>query len=849
MANSVAIRNSHLPDNLSSREAATKLLEYGPNVVNQADKKRYLCHVTNVLQEPTLILLVIITSLYLFMGDLAEGMLLSFSALLVIGISLYQDLKTEHALQVLRELSAPTAQVIRDGKLRTILAQNLVPGDLISIHEGDRIPADGHILETSSLSVDESLLTGESFAVQKSTVPGGDAHFFASTLVVSGRALARVEKTGRDTQLGKIGEILKEHGPVELNLSTEIRSLVKFFGWCGAIACILIIILFGSVHGDWLKAVLVGLATQLALIPEEFPVVLTVFMALGAWRLSHVQVLVRRPNSIERLGAITTLCVDKTGTLTQNTMTVSCIHFGGKYFNFREGNVDHLPESHHIIIEYAILASRLDPFDPMEKAIRKLAEETGWGKDHLHQNWSLVQDYPLTDKLFAMSCVWKKIADDSFYVIAAKGSPEAISDLCHLTPPQTAQVHAAVKVMATNGLRVLAVARAEFRQKELPAHQHVFNFEWLGLIGMEDPLRPEVPQAVGKCHQAGIRVIMMTGDYPETALKIGKEAGIKSNGILMTGDQLTLLSDEELEPKIAQTSIFARMLPQQKLRIVKAFQARDQIVAMTGDGVNDAPGLKWADVGIAMGGRGTDVAREVADIVLLDDNFASIVAGIIRGRTIFSNIKQAMGYIASIHVPIAGLAFFPVLFQLPLILMPAHIVFLQLIIDPTCSLLFEARDIAEDVMRKPPRNLKLRLFSGKDFLRSTGQGLLLFLASIGTFITATLVGKSADEARALCFCVLVLSNVGLIIADLCDGKISSTLNFFKKRANTAIVLVSFSFLIVVLYLKPVQSLFMFAPVKVQDLFLTAGVALFIFIILSFWNKNTKERESKITIVE
>ncbi len=824
-----------VPANLTSIGAKAKLLQYGPNSLPRSIRKSYFSRFLYIMHEPMLLLLVLIASLYLIMGDLGEGMLLSFSALLVIGISLYQEIKTERALESLRKLLGQRARVIRDNNEQIIPAEELVPGDLIVLHEGDRIPADGTLIESSNLSVDESLLTGESFPVQKTASAGGDVRVSSSTLVVRGKALARVEKTGSETEIGKIGKMLQEEVPTELNLSSEIRFLVKLFGWLGAVACVAIIIFYGVENGDWIKALLLGLAAQLSLLPEEFPVVLTVFMALGAWRLSRVHVLVRQPNSIERLGAITTLCVDKTGTLTQNLMSISCIQDEHTFFYLTKENINALPESHHIIIEYAILASHLDPFDPMEKALRKLAEETAWGKEHLHKDWCFVQDYPLSEKLFAMSCVWKKISEDKFYVIATKGAPEAIANLCHLSEADSARAFQSVKVMASQGLRVLAVAMAQFTPEKLPDQQHDFDFKWLGLVGLEDPLRQEVPMAVRQCHQAGIRVIMMTGDYPETALKIAKEAGIDASGPLITGSQLAQLSDSELMSQITKTHIFARMIPEQKLKVVKALKASKEVVAMTGDGVNDAPGLKWADVGIAMGGRGTDVAREASDIVLLDDNFASIVAGIVRGRTIFSNIKQALSYIASIHVPIAGLALIPVLFDLPLILMPAHIVFLQLIIDPACSLLFESRDAADDVMQRPPRNLKTRLFSGNDLLRSTLQGALLLAASLGTFIAAMKWGRSSVEARAICFSVLVLSNVGLIIADICEGKIRQTLKFFYHRTNLFILLATFFLLMMTLYFPPVQNLFLFAPVRNLDLLLTFLVAFLIFLILSLWN--------------
>lgn len=838
---------STFPPHLTEQEAAHRLQKFGSNELPQSKKQGVWARIVKLLREPILLLLVATGIVYLVMGDLSEGIMLGTSVFVVIGISYYQERKSEKALETLRELSSPRALVIRSGIERRVPARDLVPGDLIVLHEGDRVPADGVILQFSNLNIDESLLTGESVPVKKRTSSNEildqdysqveENHFrvFSSTLVVSGTALVCVTKTGVRTEVGRVGQSLQSIEPEELSLSKEIRQIVRLFAWSGGILCVAIILIYGFSYSDWPQAFLVGLATQMSLLPEEFPVVLTIFLAMGAWRLSKVQVLIRRPSAIERLGAITVLCVDKTGTLTENRMTVAGIYNSKSFIAIDSTANENLPEDYHVVAEFGVLASHRDPFDPMEKAIRRMVEEGSWGKDHLHRDWEFIRDYPLSDQLFAMSCVWKS-PDQNSHVIAAKGAPEAIADLCHLNEADLKALTQETHKMAKRGLRVLGVARSYFKAQTLPSHQHDFDFEWLGLIGLEDPLRPEVPKSVEQCRNAGIRVIMMTGDYPETALNIGARAGLDVSNSLLTGLDLKSLSDDELKVRLKTAHIFARMTPDQKLRIVKLLREMNQVVAMTGDGVNDAPSLKWADVGVAMGARGTDVAREASDIVLLDDNFTSIVAGIARGRTIFTNIKKAMRYIVSIHVPIAGLSILPMVLGWPLILSPIHIVFLELIIDPACSLMFEAQGIEEKEMNSPPRSLATRLFSARDLIQSTLQGIFILVSTLTAIWFSLQIGhRSPNEARALGFVVLTLGNLGLIFADMSSGRGKNLKVLFRKPSNIAIVLGLFACLLALTKIAWLSELFKFDLLHWTDLGEAVFFALLIFVVLAMWN--------------
>lgn len=669
-------------DCLSEAQALSGLKKHGRNELPQKKESHFFSRLITILSEPMLLLLIVCAAIYLIMGDFTEGVMLGLSTFLVIGITIYQNFRSERALAALRDLSSPRALVLRAEGEKRIPAAFVVPHDLVVLHEGDRVPADGVLIESSHLVVDESLLTGESVPVSKSPAVATDpssapsSKVFSSTLVVGGSALMKVTQTGTNTEVGKIGRHLEAIEPDEMNLQNEISRIVKLFAWTGAFTCIVIVTLYGLTHHNWAEAFLVGISTQMALLPEEFPVVLTIFLAMGAWRLSRVQVLIRHPSAIERLGAVTVLCVDKTGTLTENRMTVSQLATKENSIALTLKDRQNLAEEFHPLLEYGTLASHRDPFDPMEKAIREvLLQGRSWSEDHLHPDWELIREYPLSKKLLAMSCVWRSKKNQSF-VIAAKGAPEAVAELCHLAPSETENVILAAQKMAGAGLRVLGVAQAQFQNSVLPPDQHDFQFQWVGLIGLEDPLRAEVPAAVKKCRGAGIRVVMMTGDFPETAMKIAGQAGIDTSSIL-TGRDLETLPEKDLQTRVQTNHIYARLNPEQKLRIVKLLKQAGHVVAMTGDGVNDAPSLKSASVGISMGARGTDVAREASDMVLLDDNFASIVSGIERGRMIFSNIRKAMGYIVSIHTSIAGLALFPLLIDWPLLLLPVHIVFLN----------------------------------------------------------------------------------------------------------------------------------------------------------------------------
>ncbi len=762
-------------DGLSAQEARRRLERDGANELPVSHPRSALRLLGEVFAEPMFLLLVACGAIYLLLGDRHEAAMLLGFVLVVIAITFIQQRRSERSLEALRDLSSPRAMVVRDGVASRIAGRELVVGDVVLLAEGDRVPADLQLQVVANLSVDESLLSGESAPVAKragsaieQAAPAGDvapaAHAFAGTLVTQGTARGVVVATGPRSALGRIGQSLQAIAIERTPVQHETQRVVRWVAAVGLTLAAGLALAYGAARGDWLHGLLAGLTLAMAILPEELPVVLTIFLGLGAWRLAREKVLTRSVPAVELLGATTVLCVDKTGTLTLNRMTVRRLWASGAEFDDRRSTAATPPEALHALIEFALLASHPRSFDPMEAAIGAAALRWLSGTEHLHDDWTLVDDYPLSREMLAMSRVWQS-PDRQERLIAAKGAPEAVADLCHLDGAQSERIAVQVAAMARDGLRVLAVARAVFAAGSLPGTQHDFDFELLGLVAFEDPLRPDAVQAIAECRGAGIRVVMITGDHPQTALSIARQAGLATDGGCLTGTQLDTLDDAGLAARLADTQVFCRVQPAQKLRLVQAFKARGEVVAMTGDGVNDAPALKAAHIGVAMGARGTDVAREAAALVLLNDDFASLVTAVRYGRRVFANLRKAITFVLAVHVPIVGLSIVPLLFGWPLVLMPVHILFLQLIIDPACSVVFEAEPAEADAMRVPPRPTAARLFDREVLLRGLVQGMGLLAIVLLAYVAARSVSGSDAVARALGFMVLVLSNIGLIHAN------------------------------------------------------------------------------------
>ena len=821
---------------LTSVEAKARLEAEGRNEPPAADRRTPFKIIFEVLREPMLALLLGSGLVYLMLGDLNEALLLLAFAMISIVITIVQETRTERVLEALRDLSSPRALVIRDGQRQRIAGVEVARGDLLVLEEGERAPADALLVQSHDLMVDESLLTGEAAPVRKRVAQDGEAtssprpggedqpHIYAGSLIVRGSAMARVTQTGSRTVMGGIGRSLAELEREPPRLQAQTRRMVMIFSAAGVSFSVMTVLLYGYTRGDWLQAVLAGLAIGMSMLPSELPVVLAVFMAMGAWRISKAGVLTRRAAAIETLGSATVLCADKTGTLTENLMTIAELRLAtGETLRLPTGE-EAMGGGFNGLAHTGLLASARHPVDPMERAFHRLfpAGDAEQGADELIHRFGLRPD------LLAVTHVWALNGDDAF-TVAAKGAPEAIAELCGLEREAHAQMRRAADAMAREGLRVLGVARARWRG-DLPGSPRGFAFDYLGLAGLADPLRAGVREAVAQCQDAGVRVIMITGDYPTTAAAIAQQAGIVA-GPAITGEELEGMDEAALAVRLPHTHVFARIMPEQKLRIVQALKAQGEVVAMTGDGVNDAPSLKAAHIGVSMGGRGTDVAREAASIVLLGDDFSAIVEAIRLGRRIYDNLRKAMGFIFAVHLPVAGLAVLPLLFGLPVLLGPVHIAFLQMVIDPVSSLVFEAEPEEPDVMRRPPRDPKAPLFSVGFLAWAAAQGIAALGVVVGVFFIALGRNMPTPEIRALCFFALVVAILCLVLV---NRSFSPSLRAAFARPGVAMLAVLAAVGLTLagsLLWPPASDLFRFGPLHADDLMIVAGAGLVMLLAL------------------
>ena len=717
--------------------------------------------------EPTNLLLLACALIYGLIGEPQE---VSILLVFVAGISLldgWQQHRSRRALAELARLSAPRAHVRRAGQELELPPEQLQLGDQLRLEEGDRVAADAHLLEGVGLWLDTSLLTGESLPVACDQ-PG--ELLMAGSLVASGRGWAEVVAIGDATELGRIGRSLATVTPPPTRLQRHTRRLTARLTLAALLLCAVLALVQGSASGAWSQALLAALALALALLPNEIPVVLALFLALGALRLARIGVLARWPAAVESLGSATVLAVDKTGTLTQNRMAVAQLISWPDRACWQQG--EPLGEPWHALLELAVLASRHDPVDAMELAIQRLASQELQNSEHLHPDWPLQREYPLTSDLLVFSQLWHDPSGQPH--LAAKGAPEAVAQLCHLDAASSAALLQAAAALAEQGLRVLAVARGldgaplhpqlgDFDSasgtSSLPLSVHDYLFEPMGLIALADPLRPEVPAAIARAAGAGVRVVMITGDGPQTARAIADQAGLPP-GPVLSGADLEAMTPQALASLVGEVSVFARVLPQQKLQLVRALQASGEVVAMGGDGVNDAPALKAADIGVAMGRRGTAVARESADLVLLQDRFSALVDALALGRRIEANLHRALGYTLAIHLPIATVTALPLLIPgQPMLLLPLHIALLHLVIDPACTVVFEAIPATSSQMHQPPRSPEAPLFGAATWGRALWQGGVLTAAAL---VVSNWPGLGVDLHRSLLFALLLIAGGGLV---------------------------------------------------------------------------------------
>ena len=811
---------------LTTQEAHKLLEQYGKNELTPQKKQSFFIKVLHIIGEPMFLLLIVAAVIYFILGEPRDGAIMLIFVIGIISIDVIQEWKTDKTLNALKDLSAPQVTVIRDGQEIVIASVDLVPGDLMMIAEGVKIPADGIVVKASDLCVDESSLTGEAEGVWKVSIdkaePSADYwrkdYCYAGTLATQGSATIQVDKTGVATEYGKIGVNVAAAIEGLSPLQKQTGRLVKT---CAGIAAVLFALvglitytnlpnhLFGA---RIIESILSGITLAMAMIPEEFPVILTVFLSMGAWRLAKKNSLVRKLPAVETLGEVSVLCVDKTGTITMNQMTVR--------------DTWALTGDTNSLAHTMGLGCETDAYDPMEKAMLAYCNSLGITKEYLFGG-DLIAEYAFTNELKMMGHVWEH---DGEIVVAAKGSPERILTICDITEEQRRLAEEKITEMSKQGLRVIAVGEMHPKSKEdIPAAITDSILTLCGLIGLADPPRESVKKDIEQCTRAGVRVVMITGDNGITASSIAKQIGMPNCDHIITGDEINAMTDEELREHVKDVSIFSRVVPEHKMRIVKAFKENGEIVAMTGDGVNDAPALKNADIGIAMGKRGSEVSREAADLILMDDNFSTIVDTIKDGRRIYDNIRKAVGYVFTIHIPIAFSALLAPLLNinpLNLLLLPLHVVLLELIIDPTCSIVLERQPAEHDIMDRKPRNPKEKLLTGGILFKSILQGLIVFAASFGIYyLTLNQYPNNPALARTMGLAIVMFANLFLVQVNSSNSKfaIQSLIHLIKDKVMWAVNIGTVAGLLIILY-TPLHSFLKLAPLSIGQLFFAFGVA-------------------------
>ncbi|MEN9969379.1 MAG: hypothetical protein RIR94_1576 [Bacteroidota bacterium] len=734
---------------LSNEQAKHQRLKFGANVLEKSTSAFWRRALTSA-SEPMLLLLFACALIYLLLGDFWSGVVFLGWTTLVLLSSFYRNYRTANVLAALEDFAQPSSIVIRNGRQLQIKRQEVVVWDSVLLKEGTRIPADGYLVSGTYLKVDESMLTGESVAVEKNQQ---NSPLYSGTMVIQGEGIMQISAVGKAAAIGKISTLLKENESERR--SPLQKSIQVFISWSFVLAigiAVIITIVFASTRGSFLEAILNGLSTAMAILPEEFPMVLTLFYSLAAWRLAHKNVLTSRISVLEAIGSTSVLCTDKTGTLTKNKMTVE------ELFPFEKTALEALAQT-------ARLATPLFSHDAMENALREK-----FPRSDKEQVIKRLQNYPISNACFAMAHLYKT---PSSYNVYSKGAPETIMELCKIEQAAQLEIAPTLALMAKKGQRILGFARAQHKQGKAPDSIRDFAFELVGFIGFADPIRTGVPAAIRKLKQAGVRVVMVTGDYPLTASSIANKAGFSAPLTIINGQEKAAAGKQLDNNDVAKANIFARILPAQKLQLVRLLQAKGEVVAMIGDGINDAPALQAADIGIAMGLKGADVAREAASLVLLKDQFTALVEAISMGRHLINKIQNALSYIIAIHIPIIGLSILPALFSsMPIFLLPFHIAFLELIIDPACSLAFENAPKEKNVMQLPPVDIKTKLITKRELIKSAGYGMMVFLAILGGYLFSRMLNENPAQQRLLVFGMLVVANLLLILNTLSRTKTS-----------------------------------------------------------------------------
>lgn len=803
---------------LSDEEVAASRMQHGSNILKDAGRNSASIFL-DVIKEPMLILLAVACSVYFITNEISEGIIMLLAIAAVASISVYQEIRSENAVKALKKLSQPLTLVIRSGNKISIPSEELVVGDVMIVSEGQQIAADAKILDSNDLFVDESILTGESFPVEKDS---NHAELFSGTTITSGLAHAQVTAVGIKARIGILGKemekIRKEKTPLQIQINVFIKRMALF----GVIAFAFVWLYNYLDSGNILHGLMHGLTLAMAVLPEEIPVALSTFMALGAYHLIRNNVLAKHPQTVEALGSATVICVDKTGTITENKMEVAELYNQTDKKNIYAEYIKDAGKECHELIDYAMWASEPLPFDPMEKALHKLFHESGSGVQI--SSYKMIKEYPLSGKPPMMTHIFSNAEGNR--IIACKGAPEGILKRTKLSIEEQNEIMSRVKAMAAKGYRVLGVAKAINDKKDFPEEQTHFSFVFLGLVAFSDPPKKNMTEVIQHFYSAGIEVKMITGDYPVTAASIAKQVKLRNAEQIINGEDIMKMNDDELKHIVGKVNVFARMLPETKLRIVNALKARGEIVAMTGDGVNDGPALKAAHIGIAMGQRGTEIARQAASLVLVNDDLSSMVKAIALGRKIYDNLKKVIQYIISIHIPLISIVTFPLIlnWKFPNIFTPVHVIFFELVMGPTCSIVFENEPMEKDVMMQKPRKMSNTFFKWHELSLSILQGMIIGAGLMGVLYYAIHTVQNENVARAMVFTTLIASNIFLTLTGRSKKYSLFTTIRYRNHLIPIVIGITSLILIISLTLEPVRNIFDFDPISFKQFFICIAVA-------------------------
>lgn len=797
---------------LNSDQVHLSREKFGRNVLLYKKENSFLEIIFRIAKEPMTLLLLVASIIYFISGETGNGIFMMVAILFIASISLYQDSRSKNALEKLKTLSQPHCKVIRNGKIEEIMSEELVVGDYLVVEEGTSITADSTIVHSNDFSVNESILTGESLPVFKDKDKEDNA-IFSGTIVASGLAVAEITSIGNETKLGKIGKSLEGIGEEKTPLEIQVSNFVKWMAIVGVIIFVIVWAINYWRSKNVLTSLLESLTLAMSILPEEIPVAFTTFMALGAWRLMKIGIVVKQTKTVETLGSATVICTDKTGTITENRMSLA------KLFVLKDNRIvspeDELSDGEKELMELAMWASEPIPFDPMEVALHQ-AYGTLEKKDQ-RPNYKLVHEYPLGGKPPMMTHIF--LDGEGSKIIAAKGAPEAFLNISGLTKPEIQQIHSAIELLASEGYRVLGVGMSNFTGENYPARQQDLPFEFKGIIAFYDPPKKNIQHVLEKFYAAGIKVKIITGDNATTTASIARQIGFRDHDKTISGDELMALSEKELQFRVRDTAIFTRMFPEAKLKIINALKANDQIVAMTGDGVNDGPALKASHIGIAMGKKGTEIAKEAASLILLEDDLSKMVDAIAMGRKIYANLKKAIQYIISIHIPIILTVFAPLAlgWVYPNIFSPVHIIFLELIMGPTCSIIYENEPMEPNTMVQKPKPLSTTFFNLRELSISIVQGLIITLATLSVYQFSVTWGYNEALTRTMVFTVLISANIFLTLINRSFHYSILTTLKYKNNMVLFIVFITIALVGSIIYVSPLTAFFEFETLDPSQL--------------------------------